>query len=49
MASSTRYVPPPDGSWATEICLPVVTGVAVISIHVVRLLFSYGTVGDVDL
>jgi Protein of unknown function (DUF2442) len=29
--------------------LPVVTGVAVIGEHVLRLLFSDGTVGDVDL
>jgi Protein of unknown function (DUF2442) len=29
--------------------LPVVTGVAVIGDHMLRLLFSDGTVGDVDL
>jgi hypothetical protein len=32
-----------------ETYLPVVTGVAVIGDHVLRLLFSDGTVGDVDL
>jgi hypothetical protein len=33
----------------SETYLPVVTGVAVIGDHVLRLLFSDGTVGDVDL
>jgi hypothetical protein len=33
----------------SETYLPVVTGVAVIGEHVLRLLFSDGTVGDVDL
>jgi hypothetical protein len=33
----------------SETYLPVVTGVAVIGHHVLRLLFSDGTVGDVDL
>jgi len=32
-----------------ETYLPVVTGVAVIGDHVLRLLFSDGMVGDVDL
>jgi uncharacterized protein DUF2442 len=32
----------------SETYLPVVTGVAVIGDHVLRLLFSDGTVGDVD-
>jgi Protein of unknown function (DUF2442) len=31
-----------------ETYLPVVTGVAVVGDHVLRLLFSDGTVGDVD-
>ena len=33
----------------SETYLPVVTGVAVIGDHVLRLLFSDGMVGDVDL
>jgi len=33
----------------SEAYLPFVTGVAVIGAHVLRLLFSDGTVGDVDL
>lgn len=33
----------------SETYLPVVTGVAVIADHVLRLLFSDGVVGDVDL
>lgn len=33
----------------SETYLPVVTGVAVIGDHVLRLLFGDGTVGDVDL
>jgi hypothetical protein len=33
----------------SETYLPVVTGVAVIGDHVLRLLFSDGTAGDVDL
>ena len=33
----------------SETYLPVVTGVAVIGHHLLRLLFSDGTVGDVDL
>jgi hypothetical protein len=33
----------------SETYLPVVTGVAVIGDHVLRLLFSDGTVGDVNL
>ena len=33
----------------SETYLPVVTGVAVIGEHVLRLLFSDGTVGDADL
>jgi hypothetical protein len=33
----------------SETYLPVVTGVAVIGDHALRLLFSDGTVGDVDL
>jgi hypothetical protein len=33
----------------SETNLPVVTGVAVVGDHVLRLLFSDGTVGDVDL
>jgi hypothetical protein len=33
----------------SETYLPVVTGVAVVGEHVLRLLFSDGTVGDVDL
>ena len=32
----------------SENYLPVVTGVAVVGDHVLRLLFSDGTVGDVD-
>jgi Protein of unknown function (DUF2442) len=32
----------------SESYLPVVTGVAVVGDHVLRLLFSDGTVGDVD-
>jgi hypothetical protein len=32
----------------TESYLPVVTGVAVVGDHVLRLLFSDGTAGDVD-
>jgi len=32
----------------SEIYLPVVTGVAVLGEHVLRLLFSDGTAGDVD-
>jgi hypothetical protein len=32
----------------SETYLPVITGVAVIGDHVLRLLFSDGTVGDVD-
>ena len=33
----------------SENYLPVVTGVAVVGDHVLRILFSDGTVGDVDL
>lgn len=33
----------------SETYLPVVTGVAVIGDHVLRLLFSDGTAGDVDM
>lgn len=33
----------------SETYLPVVTGVAVVGDHVLRLLFSDGMVGDVDL
>jgi hypothetical protein len=33
---------------SSENCLPVVAGVAVVGDHVLRILFSDGTVGDVD-
>jgi hypothetical protein len=46
LSGNGRRITPWDGS-LSETYLPVVTGVAVIGDHALRLLFSDGTVGDV--